>query len=182
MEYASVLQSMRFVKIWTFMLCHGIPGTWVHRGGHDEHRESCQLCLISSLILNPGLPGPHCLHTGGVLQQTLVWPRATNVQWKGSAQRPSRELKFSHSLKMQQKCSYSKLCGCPNLRNLMRLAWQCSARGVRKVTTGITGLWQPSVHSDVAFWSFDVGSSYHCVAEVTKCRIVPPLTGNVSWV
>ena len=25
------------------------------------------------------------------------------------------------------------------------------ARGVRKVTTGITGLWQPSVHSDIAF-------------------------------
>jgi hypothetical protein len=25
------------------------------------------------------------------------------------------------------------------------------ARGVRKVTTGITGLWQPSVQSDVAF-------------------------------
>ena len=25
------------------------------------------------------------------------------------------------------------------------------ARGVRKVITGITGLWQPSVHSDVAF-------------------------------
>ena len=24
-------------------------------------------------------------------------------------------------------------------------------RAVRKVTTGITGLWQPSVHSDVAF-------------------------------
>ena len=24
-------------------------------------------------------------------------------------------------------------------------------RGVRKVTTGITGLWLPSVHSDVAF-------------------------------
>ena len=24
-------------------------------------------------------------------------------------------------------------------------------RGVRKVTTGITGLWQPSDHSDVAF-------------------------------
>jgi len=33
------------------------------------------------------------------------------------------------------------------------------ARGVRKITTGITGLWRPSVHSDVAFWSFDVGSS-----------------------
>jgi hypothetical protein len=25
------------------------------------------------------------------------------------------------------------------------------ARGVRKVTTGITGLWKPSIHSDVAF-------------------------------
>ncbi len=25
------------------------------------------------------------------------------------------------------------------------------ARGDRKITTGITGLWQPSVHSDVAF-------------------------------
>jgi len=24
-------------------------------------------------------------------------------------------------------------------------------RGDRKITTGITGLWQPSVHSDVAF-------------------------------
>ena len=49
------------------------------------------------------------------------------------------------------------------------------ARGVRKVTIGITGLWPPSVHSDVAFWSFDVGSSYHCEAEFTKCRIVHPL-------
>ena len=28
---------------------------------------------------------------------------------------------------------------------------ESQARGVRKVTTGITGLWQPSVHSDVAF-------------------------------
>ena len=28
---------------------------------------------------------------------------------------------------------------------------ELSIRGVRQVTTGITGLWQPSVHSDVAF-------------------------------
>ena len=56
------------------------------------------------------------------------------------------------------------------------------ARGVRKVTTGITGLWRPSVHSDVAFWSFDVGSSYHHEAEFVKRWIVHPLTGNVSWV
>ncbi|KAK3098076.1 hypothetical protein FSP39_015923 [Pinctada imbricata] len=38
-------------------------------------------------------------------------------------------------------------------------------KSVREVTTGITGLWQPSVHSDIAFLSFDVGSSYHCEAE-----------------
>ena len=44
-----------------------------------------------------------------------------------------------------------------------------------KRTTGITGLWQPSVHSDVAFWSFDVGSSYHTEAEFGKRWIVHPL-------
>ena len=36
-----------------------------------------------------------------------------------------------------------------------------SSRGVSKVTTGIIGLWQPSVHSDVAFRSIDVVFSYH---------------------
>ena len=56
------------------------------------------------------------------------------------------------------------------------------ARGVKKVTTGINGLWQPSVHSNVAFLSFDVGSSYHCEAEFTKCWIVHPPIGNMSWV
>jgi len=53
------------------------------------------------------------------------------------------------------------------------------AWGVRK---GITGLWLSSVHSDTAFWSFDVGSSYHCEAEFSKRRIVHPSKGNVSWV
>ena len=43
------------------------------------------------------------------------------------------------------------------LRNIA--IWTDHTRGVRKITTGITGLWRPSVHSDVAFWSFDVGSS-----------------------
>ena len=33
--------------------------------------------------------------------------------------------------------------------------------GDGKVTTGITDWWQLSVLSDVAFWSFDVGFSYH---------------------
>ena len=28
---------------------------------------------------------------------------------------------------------------------------ECGARGVRQVTSGVTGLWQPSVRSDVAF-------------------------------
>ena len=35
---------------------------------------------------------------------------------------------------------------------------------------------------EFVFWSFDVGSSYHCEAEFTKRWIVHPLIGNVSWV
>ena len=49
------------------------------------------------------------------------------------------------------------------------------ARGARKVTTGITGLWQRSVHSEFAFLSFYVGSSYHTEAEFGKRWIVHPL-------
>jgi len=55
-------------------------------------------------------------------------------------------------------------------------------RGVRKITIGITGLWRTRVQIDFAFWSFDVGSSYHCKAEFAKCQIVHLLIGNVSWV
>ena len=54
--------------------------------------------------------------------------------------------------------------------------------GARKITTGITGSWWPSVHSDVTFCFFDVGSSYPRQAELPKGRIVHPATGNVSWV
>ena len=40
----------------------------------------------------------------------------------------------------------------PRKRGLsILLTLEFRSRGVRKVTTGITGLWQPSVHSDVAF-------------------------------
>ena len=46
----------------------------------------------------------------------------------------------------------------------------------------MTGLRQPNIHNDVAFLFFDVSSSYHCKAEFTKCWIVHPLIGNVSWV
>lgn len=36
---------------------------------------------------------------------------------------------------------------------------------IEPIQKRITGLWQPSVHSDVAFLLFDVGSSIHCVAQ-----------------
>ena len=74
---------------------------------------------------------------------------------------------------------FSTNTNCENMAYRSFRSEKYSARGVRKVTTGITGLWQPSVHSDVAFWSFDVGSSYHWDAEVPKCRIVHPPIGNV---
>ena len=57
-----------------------------------------------------------------------------------------------------------------------------SVRCVRNVTTGITGLWQSSVHSDVASSQFDVGSSYHWDTAVPKCRIVHQSIVHVSWV
>ena len=50
---------------------------------------------------------------------------------------------------------------CENMAYRSVRSEKCSARGVRKVTTGITGLWQPGVHSDVAFWSFDVNRIVH---------------------
>ena len=40
------------------------------------------------------------------------------------------------------------------------------------------GLWQPSVYSEVAFWSFVVGSAYHYKPEFAKCWIVYSL---MSW-
>ena len=46
---------------------------------------------------------------------------------------------------------FSMNANCENMAYRSFMFESCSARGVRKVTTGITGLWQPSVHSDVAF-------------------------------
>ena len=97
----------------------------------------------------------------------------------------SRAASDGYGLQMFPIClilSPSTNTNCENMAYRSFRSEKCSARGVRKVTTGITGLWQPSVHSDVAFWSFDVGSSYHCDAEVPKCWIVHPPIGNVSWV
>lgn len=48
-------------------------------------------------------------------------------------------------------------------------SFNCSvfkARGVRKVTTEVTGLWQPSVLSDIAFYFFEIDPSYYCVTEM----------------
>ena len=40
---------------------------------------------------------------------------------------------------------------CENIAHRSSMFEIYSTRGARKVTTGITGLWQPSVHRDVAF-------------------------------
>ena len=45
---------------------------------------------------------------------------------------------------------------CENMAYRSFRSEKCSARGVRTITTGITGLWQPSVPRDVAFGSFDL--------------------------
>ena len=53
-----------------------------------------------------------------------------------------------------------------------------AAGGVRKVTTGITGLWRRSVQSDAAFWFFDVGSSYPTLASGRKGTFVHRYKGT----
>ena len=41
---------------------------------------------------------------------------------------------------------------CDNMAYRSFRSEQGSARGVRQVTTGLIGLWQPSVHSDLVFF------------------------------
>ena len=43
----------------------------------------------------------------------------------------------------------------------------------------IIGLWQPHVDIDIAFWSFDAGSSDDSDAKVSKCPIIHPANGNM---
>ena len=57
---------------------------------------------------------------------------------------------------------------CENMADRSCRFDKCSDRFVREVTTGMIGSWQPSVHSEVACWSFDVKSSYHWDGEVRK--------------
>ncbi len=58
-----------------------------------------------------------------------------------------------------------------------------SARAQRiKVTSGITGLFLPSVHSDGGVWHLDVGSSHPGAGEGPKGWSVRPLKRHASWV
>ena len=56
--------------------------------------------------------------------------------------------------------SFSRNVNCESVTYPSFKLEEFQARGVRKVTTAITGLWQLSIHRDVAFSSFDVDSSY----------------------
>ena len=51
-----------------------------------------------------------------------------------------------------------------------------------KVTSGITGLLLPSVHSDGAVWHLDVGSSHPGAVVGPKGWAVLPLKRHASWV
>ena len=52
-------------------------------------------------------------------------------------------------------------------------------RGVRKVTTGITGLWLPSVHGHVAFWSEQRRPLPSVRGKEQKCRPVVPFAAEL---
>ena len=51
-----------------------------------------------------------------------------------------------------------------------------------KVTSGITGLYHPSVHSDGGVWHLDVGSSYPGAVVGPKGSAVRRLKWHASWV
>ena len=55
------------------------------------------------------------------------------------------------TLTKRGKPRFMLICSTNNMANPSLRSEKGSARGVRKVTTGLTGLWQPSVHSAVAF-------------------------------
>ena len=108
--------------------------------------------------------GTQCQQVNGILSYTFVY-----VIYLCLNGRPSDPLTITYAF-----CSYV----CHHTFGATLLA----VRGVRKVTTGITGLWRRSVQSDAAFWFFDVGSSYPVLASGHKGKFVHLPTGNVSWV
>ena len=105
-------------------------------------RRQCQVGSLAGAA--------HLLNNNTGVLRSAQWEQKSHVEQKGKSW---LDFDFQYEYK-------------PRKRGLSILSfWEFQARGVRKVTTGITGLWLPSVHSDVAFWSFDVGSSYHSEAE-----------------
>ncbi len=67
-----------------------------------------------------------------------------------AGQKPAQEQKGKSQLDLDFQYEYRRRK--PGLSILLSNASpEFGPRGVRKVTTGITGLWRPSVHSDVAF-------------------------------
>jgi len=128
--------------------------------------------------------GPRQFQRGSLAGAARMWKDSACVQRETQVgQKPTVEQKGKSFLYFViQYVNKRWKPGLSILLNLEDCTKKHFARGVRKVTTGITGLWRPRVLIDVAFWSFDVGSSYHNPAEEVKCRIVHPFIGNVSWV
>ncbi|CAL6279632.1 unnamed protein product [Bathycoccus prasinos] len=63
----------------------------------------------------------------------------------------NRNLLWNKRVKAHLILAFSTSTNCESMAYRSFSLSEFDARGVRKVTTGITGLWQPSVHSDVAF-------------------------------
>ena len=63
--------------------------------------------------------------------------------------RKNRNLMWTKRGKAWLVLIFSTNTNCESMAYRSSRSEEYSARGVRKVTTGITGLWQPSVHSDL---------------------------------
>ncbi|KAL0642194.1 hypothetical protein Bca4012_102569 [Brassica carinata] len=110
-----------------------------------------QVSKVNSLCSNPS--------TVGGLLEPLTWRADRLVSAGADWERLFRELSGRRTANSElcSECQSEEIQ--PSAVRIRTVkAWpidpldlEFEARGVRKVTTGITGLWQPSVHSGVAF-------------------------------
>ena len=98
-------------------------------GWNDSRRRHCQLGSLTGAV--------HLSNDNAGVLRRAQRGRKPLVEQKGKS---LLDLDFQYEYRPRKR-GLSILLSC---RKFL-------ARGVRKVTTGITGLWQPSVHSDVAF-------------------------------
>lgn len=75
----------------------------------------------------------------------------TSVRRQHNEHNENRNLGLKKGVKARLIMIFNTNMNCENVAYQPFNPMKFEARGVRKVTTGITGLWQPSIHSNLPF-------------------------------